>query len=78
MNWLTDLSALNGALVSGIGWISIMFVWLLRKFICSYNKNTMVMTEVGKTLNSMDQKLNNANNVDREILVELARLRKSD
>ncbi len=78
MNWLTDLSALNGALVSGIAWLSLVFVWLLRKFICSYNKNTTVMTEIGKTLSAMDQKMNNANNVDREILVELARLRKSD
>lgn len=75
MNWISDLSVLDTVLGSGIMWLSVVFIWLLKKFIESYNQNTRVMTDVSKTLVAMDQKLDNANSVDREILVELARLR---
>jgi type VI protein secretion system component VasK len=75
MNWINELSVLDSVLIAGIVWLSGVFLWILRKFICSYNQNTTVMTEVGKTLTAMDQKLDTANNVDREILVELARIR---
>ena len=72
---ISDLTLLDSALITGIIWLSGVFLWILRKFICSYNQNTTVMTDVCKTLVAMDQKLDNANNVDREILVELARIR---
>lgn len=75
MNILNQLSLLDSVLIAGIVWLSGVFIFLLKKFISSYDCNTKVMTEVSKTLVSMDQKLDTAKNVDREILVELARIR---
>lgn len=75
MNILNQLSVLDSVLIAGIIWLSGVFLFILRKFLSSYNTNTEVMTGVGKTLVAMDQKLDMANNVDREILVELARIR---
>jgi len=74
MNWF-DLSTLDSVLIAGIIWLSGVFLWILKKFIASYNQNTRVMAEVSKTLVAMDQKLDTANAVDRDILVELARIR---
>lgn len=75
MEFLTGLTVLNIVLISGITWLSGLFVWLLKKFITSYDTNTKVLTTLNETIRVMDKKLDVATEVDREILLELAKLR---
>jgi len=74
VNIIGDLSVLDSVLIAGIIWLSGVFIYLLKKFITSYDCNTEALTGISKTLVAMDQKLDNENDVHREILVELARL----
>lgn len=70
-----DLSTLELVLLGGITWLSGLFVWLLKRFIKSYDHNTKTISEINKTMQEMDRKLDAATQVDREILLELARVR---
>lgn len=71
--WMGDLSALDMVLMTGIIWLSGMFVWLLKRFIKSYDDNTKTLVAINATMQVMDKKLDTATQVDREILVELSR-----
>ena len=51
-----------------------MFVWLLKRFIKSYDDNTRTLIAINSTMQVMDKKLDTATTVDREILLELARI----
>lgn len=73
MNWMTDFTVMNMVLGTGIIWLSGMFVWLLKRFIKSYDENTRTLVEINGTMRAMDKKLDMATEVDREILVELSR-----
>jgi len=70
---LVGLSPLNVILICGITWLSGMFVWLLKRFIKSYDDNTRTLVEINRTMQVMDKKLDMATQVDREILVEMSR-----
>ncbi len=72
--WMVGLSALEVVLLGGIGWMSGMFVWLLRRFIKSYDENTRTLIAINATMQVMDKKLDTATTVDRDILLQLARL----
>ena len=69
-----SLTPVNVVLLGGITWLSGMFVWLLKRFIKSYDDNTRTLVEINKTIMAMDAKLDTANEIDREILLELARV----
>ncbi len=72
MKALMTLTLLDGILMAGISWLSVLFVWLLRRFIRSYDDNTKMLTCINATITAMDRKLDAATSVDREILVALA------
>lgn len=69
-----SLTLLNGILLAGISWLSILFVWLLKRFIRSYDDNTRTLVAINATITAMDSKLDAATSVDREILVALAQV----
>lgn len=75
MSLLGSFTPLDTVLIAGIVWLSGMFVWLLRRFIRSYDENTKTLIAINATMQVMDKKLDTATTVDREILMELARIR---
>lgn len=72
--FLANISVLDGTLILGIMWLSGVFIWLLKRFIRSYDDNTRTLTAINSTLQVMDKKLDTATTVDREILIALAHL----
>lgn len=75
--WLDALSMLDTVLITAIIWLSGMFVWLLKRFIKSYDENTRTLVAINSTMQVMDKKLDTATTVDREILIQLAQINKS-
>ena len=73
-SWMSELSALNIVLILGISWLSVLFVWLLKRFIKSYDDNTRTLVAINQTMLTMDRKLDAATTVDREILIQLAQV----
>lgn len=71
---LSKLTLLDGVLFLGIVWLSGVFLWLIKKFVSSYEKNTSIMTKVETTLDSMDRKLDTAADRDVEIIRALERV----
>lgn len=69
-----QLTPLNVALTTGIVWLSGVFVWLIRKFMSSYEQNTKAMTKVSETLGAMDRKLEASVDRDVEIIKMLAEI----
>lgn len=72
--WIDALSVLDTVLITGIIWLSGMFVWLLKRFIKSYDENTRTLVAINSTMQVMDKKLDTATTVDREILIQLAKI----
>ena len=76
MGIVNQLTVLDGVLVTGIIWMAGVLIWVIKRYMTSYNSNTIALVTINKTLISMDQKLLTATEVDRDILVELARLKR--
>jgi hypothetical protein len=72
---MEGLSSLEMALIIGISTLFSLFVWLLKRFIKSYDDNTRTLVAINGTMQIMDKKLDAATEVDREILMELARVK---
>lgn len=72
MSILSELTPLNYVLITGIVWLSGVFVWLVRKFVRSYEQNTVTMTKVQDTLEAVDHKLEKAADRDLEIAKTLS------
>lgn len=72
--WMEGLSTLNIVLIFGISWLSVLFVWLLKRFIKSYDDNTRTLVAINQTMQQMDRKLDAATTVDREILIQLGQV----
>lgn len=72
MSHLADLSPINYILIAGIVWLSGVFIWLIKKFVSSFEKNTVVMTKVQGTLEGVDRKLDSAADRDLEIVKTLS------
>jgi len=70
--WLAELTPMNMVLVTGIVWLSGVFIWLIKKFVSSYEQNTKVITKVQDTLDGVDKKLDAASTRDVEIVRTLA------
>jgi len=73
-SWMEGLSALEMTLIIGISTLFSLFVWLLKRFIKSYDDNTRTLVAINATMQIMDKKLDAATEIDREILMELARV----
>jgi len=54
---LDQLSPLNMVLVFGIVWLSGVYVWLLKRFIKSYDENTHALSCINGTMKAMDAKI---------------------
>lgn len=67
-----NFTQLDAVLIAGIVWLSGVFVWLIRKFVSSYEKNTVTMTKVQDTLEGVDRKLDTAADRDVEIVKTLS------
>lgn len=67
-----EMTLLNYVLMAGMIWLSGVFVWLIKKFICSYGENTKVLTKVQDTLEGIDHKLDAASVRDVEIVRTLS------
>lgn len=72
MSLISELTPVNYVLMSGIVWLSGVFIWLIRKFVRSYEQNTTTMTRVSDTLQAVDRKLDTAAERDLEISKTLA------
>ncbi len=72
MSFLAELTPLNYVLMSGIIWLSGVFIWLIRRFVRSYEQNTGTMTKVQVTLEAVDHKLEKAADRDLEIAKTLS------
>jgi len=72
MSWMSELTPMNMVLVSGVIWLSGVFLWLIKRFVASYDKNTTAMVGVKDTLEGVDRKLDTAANRDIEIVRTLA------
>jgi len=72
---MEGLSALEMTLIIGISTLFSLFVWLLKRFIKSYDDNTRTLVAINATMQIMDKKLDAATEIDREILMELARVK---
>jgi len=70
--WMDALTPINMILVTGIVWLSGVFIWLIKKFVVSYAENTKVITKVQDTLESVDKKLDAASMRDMEIVSTLS------
>lgn len=71
-SWMAELTPMNMILIAGIIWLSGVFIWLIKKFVCSYQENTKTMTKVQDTLEVVDRKLDAASTRDVEIVRTLA------
>ena len=63
----SQFSTLEAVLIMGIIWLSGVFLYMLRKFVVSFEANTRVMDEVGRTLVSMNDKLATAERRDERV-----------
>jgi len=71
-SWMAELTPMNMVLLTGIIWLSGVFLWLIKNFVKSYDKNTTAMTQVKDTLEGVDRKLDTAANRDVEIVRTLS------
>lgn len=66
------LTPLNMVLIFGIVWLSGVFLWLIRKFVSSYEKNTEINTKLQGTMEAVDRKLDTAAERDLRVAETLA------
>lgn len=69
---LPFLTPLNMVLIFGIVWLSGVFLWLIRKFVSSYEKNTEINTKLQGTMEAVDRKLDTAAERDLRVAETLA------
>lgn len=71
---LNNVSPMTFMLVSAIVWLSGLFVWLIKKFVDSFEKNTATMTRVGQSLDGVERKLETSVERDIEIVKMLEKI----
>ena len=69
-----ELTTTTGLLMAGIIWLSGVFVWLIKRFVDSFEKNTVVMAKVDKTLDAMDRKIDASTERDLEMLKTIEKI----
>jgi hypothetical protein len=69
---MPDFTTSEYLLFTGIVWLSGLFVWLIKKFMASYEKNTVTLVRLHDTLEGVDRKLDTAADRDVEIVKTLA------
>jgi len=74
MEGLETLPPMTLMLVSAIVWLSGLFVWLIKRFVDSFEKNTEVMTRVSGALDAIDRKLDTSAERDLETVKMLEKI----
>lgn len=69
---MPDFTTTEYILVTGIVWLAGVLIWLLKKFLSSYDKNTTSNVRLHETLQGVDRKLDTAAERDLEIVRTLS------